>query len=65
MKSLFNTVKAFVGGLGMDPNPKHVIRSSHVPKYMEDANVTFLKEAVKYDLVPRETKVVDIDPNLV
>jgi len=32
---------------------------------MEKANVEFLKEAMGYELVPRTTKKVEIDPDLI
>jgi len=32
---------------------------------MERANVEFLKTAMGYELVPRPTRKVEIDPNLI
>lgn len=32
---------------------------------MEEANVKFLHEAMQYDLEPRDTKKVEIDPDLI
>lgn len=39
--SALNTVLAFAGGLGTDPDVP--IFGSHVPEYMEKANLEFLK----------------------
>lgn len=63
VESLWNTLKMFLGGLGLDPEKK--ITGSHVPKYMEDANVKFIKDVLGVTMVERETKVVDIDPDLI
>ena len=63
IESLWNTLKMFLGGLGLDPDKK--IMGSHVPKYMEQANVKFLADVMGVNLVERETKVVDIDPDLI
>jgi len=57
--SVYTTLKAFVGGLGT--KGKVPFFEPKVPKYMEDANVEFLKWAVNYDLKERETKKVEID----
>jgi hypothetical protein len=61
--SVFTTVKAFLGGLGM--HGKVPLFQPKVPEYMEKANVDFLKWSINYDLVERPTKVVEIDENLV
>jgi len=63
IESLWNTVKAFVGGV--TDHPDWPIIGSHVPKYMELANVRFLKEANGWDLQPRATQKVEIDPSLI
>jgi len=57
--SVFNTVKLFLGGLGA--NPKWPIIGSHVPEYMEKANVHFLKEALGWELKKRDVTEVDLD----
>lgn len=44
MQSLIKTLSAFLGGLGDDPTKK--ILGTHVPKYMEEANIEFLRDAV-------------------
>jgi hypothetical protein len=45
--------------------PNIPIVGSHVPPYMEKANVSFLAEAMGYQLVERTTKKVEIDPDLI
>jgi len=61
--SVFNTLLAFVGGLGT--NPDIPVFGSHVPEYMEKANVAFLKELMGYELVERDIKEYDYDPDLI
>jgi len=63
IKSLANMAKMFLGGISAHPNVPVV--GSHVPKYMEDANVKFLHEAMQYDLEPRTIKKVEINPDLI
>lgn len=63
VESLLRTLTAFVGGVS---DKTHLpIIGSHVPKYMEKANVEFLRDAMGYDLVERETKKVEIDESLI
>lgn len=50
--SVYNTAMCFFGGLGTDPNQP--IYGSHVPDYMEKANVQFLAEMMGYNLTVRE-----------
>jgi hypothetical protein len=52
--SVITSVKAFVGGLGM--HGKIPLFGPHVPKYMEKANVEFMKWAVNYTLEERPHK---------
>jgi hypothetical protein len=40
--SVYNTLLQFVGGIGTDPNNTSPIWGSHVPEYMEKANLEFL-----------------------
>jgi len=54
--SFFNTIKLFVGGLGKDP--RWPIIGSHVPAYMEKANVKFLRDYVGWDMKERKNKKV-------
>ena len=63
MESLFNFAKCFVGGLS--DHPRLPIIGSHVPPYMEHANVEFLKQAMGYELEERPTQKVEIDPDLI
>jgi hypothetical protein len=63
IKSAVNMAKCFLGGISSHPNIPVV--GSHVPPYMEKANVKFLHEAMGYDLEPRETKKIDYDPALI
>jgi len=51
MESLFTTFKAFVGGI--TDHPKWPIIGSHVPPYMEKANVEFIKENLGVTLKER------------
>jgi len=61
--SVITSIKAFAGGLGM--NGKIPLFGPKVPEYQEKANVEFMKWAVNYDLVERETQKVEIDESLV
>jgi len=61
--SVFTTVKAFVGGLGL--NGKIPIFGPKVPEYMEKANIEFLKWAINYDMEVRTTQKVVIDESLI
>lgn len=63
MESVFRSLTAFIGGL--TTHPRIPIIGSHVPKYMEKANVEFLGEAMGYKLEERETKKVEIDESLI
>lgn len=46
--SAFNTVLAFVGGLGTNPDLPFI--GSHVPEYMEKANLKFLNNTMGYQM---------------
>lgn len=63
IKSLANMAKMFIGGISAHPNIPVV--GSHVPPYMEEANVKFLHEAMQYDLEPRSIKKVEYNPDLI
>ena len=63
IESLWNFAKGFVGGLS--DHTKWPIIGSHVPPYMEKANVEFLSEAMGYTLEQRTTQKVEIDPSLI
>ena len=53
IESLWNTLKAFVGGITDHPHLPYI--GSHVPPYMEKANIEFIKEAVGVEMKLRET----------
>ncbi|CDW81161.1 UNKNOWN [Stylonychia lemnae] len=61
--SVFNFALAFIGGLGT--NPDLPIIGSHVPEYMEQANLNFLNETMGYQLEKREIQTVEIDESLI
>lgn len=63
IESVWNSMKAFIGGLTDKPNLPYV--GSHVPPYMEKANVEFLDVAMGYHLEPRVIRHVEIDPDLI
>merc|ERR1719223_1146471 len=63
IESIFNTMKAFLGGI--TDHPHIPIIGSHVPPYMEKANVEFLKEAIGVELEERPIQKVDIDEDLI
>jgi len=62
--SAFKMILCFVGGLGVDPTAGP-IKGSHVPEYMEKANVEFFNVAMDWQLVERPTQVVEIDESLI
>lgn len=51
LASMFSTLLMFVGGLSADPNLP--IIGSHVPPYMEKANVDFIKETMGWEMKER------------
>jgi len=53
IESLLNFSKFFLGGLSY--HPSWPIIGSHVPEYMEIANVAFLKESMGIELEKRAT----------
>eukprot|EP00347_Sterkiella_histriomuscorum_P011078 403373837 len=57
--SLFHTLELFVGGLGT--NPWLPIVGSHVPEYMEQANVEFLNESIGWNLQVRPVHEIKLD----
>jgi hypothetical protein len=61
--SAFNTIKAFVGGLGT--NPYLPIIGSHVPEYMEKTNLKFLYDSMNYTLEKRTIVEYDYDESLI
>jgi hypothetical protein len=63
VKSAWKTAKCFLGGLSDHPNIPFI--GSHVPQYMEDANIEFLHTTMQYDMEKRTTFKVDYDPTLI
>jgi hypothetical protein len=57
--SVFNTLLAFIGGMGTDPNVP--FWGSHIPEYMEKVNVKFLNDTMGYELIPREIQEYEYD----
>lgn len=49
--SVIQSLKAFVGGLGL--HGKIPLFGSHVPEYMEKANIDFMRWALKLDFEER------------
>jgi hypothetical protein len=60
--SILKTLTAFVGGL--TTHPKIPVVGSHVPEYMEKANIEWMS-SFGYDMVKRETTKVEIDESLI
>ena len=61
IKSLLNTVKAFYGGLGLDPNAKNPKFRPNVPKDMERANLRILELFNHYTPERRNNTLVTFD----
>ena len=61
--SVYNTLQAFLGGLGTDPNTP--IFGSHVPEYMEKENVKFLNDTMGYSLQVRDIQEYEYDESLI
>jgi hypothetical protein len=66
IKSFFKTLKAFYGGLGVDPNAKNPKFRPNIPKDMERANLRIL-ELFNHDTPERRKNntIVNIDKNLI
>lgn len=62
--SAFKFLLCFAGGIGTDPSAGG-FKGSHVPAYMEHANVDFLKNTMGYNMVEREIQNVEIDESLI
>lgn len=54
--SVFTSVKAFVGGLGV--NGKIPLTRPKVPEYMEKANINFIKWAMNLDFEERPIRKI-------
>lgn len=61
--SVFNTLLAFVGGLGT--NPYLPIIGSHVPEYMEKTNIKFLNDTMGYNMEVRSVAEYEYDESLI
>jgi len=61
--SVFTTVKAFVGGLGL--HGKIPLFQPKVPDYMANANREFLHWSIGFDLPEREIQKVEIDEDMI
>ena len=55
--SIYNMVKMFLGGL--TTYTWLPVFGSHVPKYMVEANIDFLKNTMQWELEPREISYID------
>lgn len=62
-ESLWNFLKSFAGGL--TPHPYWPIIGSHVPEYMQQATLDFLREAMGLTMEKRTVQKVEIDPDLI
>jgi len=61
--SAFKMLLCFLGGMGTDPNLP--IMGSHVPPYMEKANVEFLNNTMHWELEERPLSEIEYDPDLI
>lgn len=60
---MYSTLLMFVGGLSADPNLP--IIGSHVPPYMEKANVDFIRETMGWEMKERAVQEVTIDKSMI
>ena len=65
IKSLLKTVKAFYGGLGLDPNAKNPKFRPTIQKDVERANLRILELLNHYTPERRNNTVVNIDKNII
>ena len=65
IKSLLKTLKAFYGGLGLDPNAKNPKFRPTIPKDMERANLRVLELFNHYTPERRNNTIVNFDKNIV
>jgi len=59
--SVYKTILMFAG----DIEATHSPGPHHVPKYMADANLNFIKEAMGIVMEERETNLVEFDPSYI
>ena len=62
-QSIMTTLTAFIGGLSLHSNIP--IIGSHVPGYMERANLKFIRENLGVELEERPIQKVEIDPDTI
>ena len=60
---MWNSFKAFFGGISDHTHLPYI--GSHVPPYMEKANVQWIKDTQNVTLVERTTQKVEIDPDTI
>ena len=65
IKSLLKTLKAFYGGLGLDPNAKNPKFRPTIPKDMERANLRVLELFNHYTPERRNNTIVNFDKNII
>eukprot|EP00349_Pseudokeronopsis_sp_Brazil_P012242 CAMPEP_0202978794 /NCGR_PEP_ID=MMETSP1396-20130829/85118_1 /ASSEMBLY_ACC=CAM_ASM_000872 /TAXON_ID= /ORGANISM="Pseudokeronopsis sp., Strain Brazil" /LENGTH=145 /DNA_ID=CAMNT_0049717923 /DNA_START=505 /DNA_END=939 /DNA_ORIENTATION=- len=65
IESIISTTTLFLGGLGTAENRYFRFKGSHIPEYMEFANIEFLNEALHIDMERREIENVYLDPSLI
>ena len=65
IKSLLKTLKAFYGGLGLDPNAKNPKFRPTIPKDMERANLRVLELFNHYTPERRNNTIVNFDKSIV
>jgi hypothetical protein len=63
IKSLFRSVKAFYGGMGLDPKAKNPKFRPTIPRDMEKANLRILELFNYYTPERRNNTIVNIDKN--
>lgn len=63
IESVWNFARCFLGGLS--PNPHIPYVGSHVPEYMQKANIDWLSQSMGLELEERTTHKVEIDPDLI
>ena len=65
IKSLSKTIKAFYGGLGVDPDAKNPKFRPNIPRDMERANLRILDLFCHYRLERRNNTIVNFDKNII
>ena len=63
-QSVFRSLEAFLGGVTANPDLPGPL-SSHVPEYMEKANIEFLSKVMEYTMEPRDATPVELDESLI